>query len=215
MQTSQLPNPAILWHPGHSFLKGKIIYITIFTNIILVLKKRNAHFFAVLFRASNVVWHCTSTQQCQTPCGTPHRTVPHLQQHPNFPLAFHVPRLKPKHTHLEQVGETCSRQWMPLQMCVNCFRHSSRSGWPPQHKWFTTWFSPCLRDVEQLLILEEYAPLPPYWCVCSSVIKYCVIEFFLVRKVLKSWTLTWINWRMKFYEPNFFVEFSNLSSIKN
>ena len=48
--------------------------------------------------------------------------------------------------------------WMPLQMCVSCFRHSSRSGWPSQHMWFIR-FSKCLSDADQFfyscLILTE------------------------------------------------------------
>ena len=72
--------------------------------------KKKRMFFPVLFRATNVVWHCTSTRQRQTPCSMPHHTVPRQQQRPNSPLAFNVPKLIPKQTHLKRVGETCSRQ---------------------------------------------------------------------------------------------------------
>ena len=90
-----------------------------FVVVVLVFKNTNASSFffsfffggAVLFRPSNIAWHCTSARQCQTPCSTPHHTVPRQQQlRPDSPLAFHVPRLEPKQTHLERVGETCSRQ---------------------------------------------------------------------------------------------------------
>ena len=77
---------------------------------------------------------------------------------PNSPLAFHVPRLKPKQTRLERVGDEFEAEWTPLQTCVNCFRHLSRSGWPSKSKWFTTWSSLCLRDAGQLMILEVDTP---------------------------------------------------------
>ena len=46
------------------------------SNAAIVFKERNARFCVVLFRASYVVWRCTSTRQCQTPCSTQHHTVP-------------------------------------------------------------------------------------------------------------------------------------------
>lgn len=69
--------------------------------------------FSDIFRASNVVWQCTSIR-------------------PNSPLTFLVPRLTPKQTRLEQARETCSRQKEgPLQKCVSCFRHSAGEGGHP------------------------------------------------------------------------------------
>ena len=49
-------------------------------------------------------------------------------------------------------------EWTPLQTCVGGSRHLSRSGWPFQGRWCTTWSSPCLTDDEQLLILKEDKP---------------------------------------------------------
>ena len=72
----------------------------------ILFKNRNTYLFAVLFWASKVVRHCTSTWQHQTPCSTPLHAVPHQQQCPTSHLAFDVPRLKPRLTHLERVGET-------------------------------------------------------------------------------------------------------------
>ena len=77
---------------------------------------KNRNFFSVLFRSSNVVWHCTSTRQRQTPCSTPHHTVRRQQQCPNSLLALHVPRLNPnKHTwnvFERRVQSPCKCAWV-------------------------------------------------------------------------------------------------------
>ena len=42
------------------------------------------YYICCLFRASNVVWHCTSTRQRQIPCSKPHHTVPRQQHWPSM-----------------------------------------------------------------------------------------------------------------------------------
>ena len=88
-----------------------------------------------------------------------------------------------------------------LQMCVSCFRHSSRIGWPSQHRWFKTWSSPCLRDAGQLLILEEDTPL----LMCMSLSHKIPSDwtFSWTTRVLKAWTFTWMNCKMKYDELDF------------
>ena len=93
----------------------------------------------------------------------------------------------------------------PLQTCVSCSRHSSRSGSPSQSKWFTTWSSPSLRDAEQLLIFEEdkfptvsrfpSRKIPTDWTVSWT------------KRVPDSWTFTYINSKMKFQIPDFLENF--------
>ena len=104
---------AIFWTDEMTLQSGQP-HLILHKNILF--KNRNTYLFAVLFRASKVVRHCTSTRQHQTPCSTPLHAVPHQQQCPTSHLAFDVPRLKPKLTHLERVGETYSRhsEWTPL-----------------------------------------------------------------------------------------------------
>ena len=85
---------------------------------------------------------------------TPHSSSPTTTS--KVSLAFHVPRFKPSRTHLGVVGQTCPRQSeRPLQTCASCSRHSSRSGWSSQRKWFTSWSGPCQKDAGQWLILVD------------------------------------------------------------
>ena len=65
------------------------------------------------------------------------------------------PDLNPnKHTQNLLERDAFGAERTPRQICVSCFRHSSRTEWPSQRKWFKIWSSPCLRDAGQLLILE-------------------------------------------------------------
>ena len=86
--------------------------------------------------------------QHATPQSSPPTKTRNVQ---NSPLEFQ-PQLS---TRWRDMFE---REWMPLQMCMSHFRNSSRSGWPSQHKWFTTWPIPCLRSAGRLLILDEDTP---------------------------------------------------------
>ena len=71
---------------------------------------------------------------------------------------------------------------------IRVLRHHGRSGWPSQRRWFTTWSSPCRKEAEQLLILEEDPPPLPHLTnvvsltsACPSVAKHQVIELLLGR----------------------------------
>ena len=82
--------------------------------------KRNAFLFFFFSHASNVVWHyCSShtTMPDRMQHATPHSPSPTTTSQ-ILPWPSMSTDLKPKQTHLERVGETCSRQ--PLQMCVSC-----------------------------------------------------------------------------------------------
>ena len=125
-------------------------------------------------------WHCTSTRQRQTPRCTPHHTVPRQQQRPNSLLAFHVSGFKSEQTHLEWVGEMCSRQsertnesaWIVSGTQAEVGSHPSTGNSQPDsvHVWkmlSSYWFS-------RRIIL--------YWCACSTVAKYPEIELFRGRE---------------------------------
>ena len=155
----------------------------------LLLKKRNI-FFCCFFHASNVVWHCNSAWQCPAPCSTGHHTAPPQQQRPNFPPGLLCPKTSTKQTHLEGVGETSNfkADWTPLQMCMSCFRHSSGG-------------HPRANDLQPDTV-HAWEMLGCYWFSRRTQVSLShKIEsdwtFTQTRRVLKSWTLTWINWKMK------------------
>ena len=170
---------------------------------------------AVLFRPSNIAWHCTSARQCQTPCSTPHHTVPRQQQlRPDSPLAFHVPRLEPKQTHLERVGETCSRQserrskfaWVVSATRVGVDgQPSARDSQPdPVH---------AFRDAVQLLILDR-GGYTPCWCACPSVATYRMVKLYLGREeCLKHlfWAESFVCVKWKLKKLFYFFLFSNIN----
>ena len=80
------------------------------THSHILFKNRNVR-FPVSFRASTVVGRCISTRRGQTPCSTPHHTVPRQQHRPHSPVPSLSPdQFKPNRTHLERVGQTRSRQ---------------------------------------------------------------------------------------------------------
>ena len=99
--------------------------------------------------------------------------------------------------------------WTPLQVCVSCFKHSSRSGWPFNRTWFTIWSSQ--RDSGQLLILEEGTPTTDVYVHPLQNSKW--LNFFSNEKNVKI-----INFNLnQFAKWNFinliFIEFSNINSI--
>ena len=116
---------------------------------------------------------------------TPHGSLPTTKS--KCSLAFHVPRLKPKQTHLEWVGETCSRQ-------TEC---------PCKCAWVASGTQ------------AGVGGHTPYWCACPSVTKSQMIELFLGQEVLKSRTLTWINCKMKFDELYFSLSFQTSVQFLN
>ena len=168
-------------------------------QFLIYCSKTEMHFyFAILFRAWNIL-RCTSTQLCQTPCSMQHHTVPRIQQCPNSPLAFHVLKLKPKQIHLERVGETFSKQskypckcaWVVLgtQAGVGCDPNACDSQPDPVHAWEilgSYWF---WTRTHPLLMCMSTSHKIPSDCT-----------FFLTRRVLKSWTLTCSNCKMKYDE---------------
>ena len=60
------------------------------THLHILFKNRNVR-FPVSFRASTVVGRCISTRQGQTPCSTPHHTVPRQQHRPHSPVPSFSP----------------------------------------------------------------------------------------------------------------------------
>ena len=94
------------------------------------------------------------------------------------PSAFRVPRLKPKQTHLEWVGETRSRQGeCPCKCAWFVSRHSGRSGWlyPAQVIY------DLIQSLSQVMLSRYWFSerTHPYWCACPLVTKYQGTELFL------------------------------------
>ena len=129
-----------------------------------------------------------------------------------FSPVLHVPRLKQKQITLRTSWrDAFQAEWTHLQTCESCFRHSSRSGWPSQRRWFTTWSSPCLRDAGQLLILEEDTPLTD--TRVSQLQNTEWLNFSLDEKSVKIINFDLNQLQNKMWWTRFLVEFSNKNSI--
>ena len=127
-------------------------------DVHIVSKKINAFFFFFYFA------HQTYGTVLQHDNARPHtgrNTTRFLTNNKvqNSPLNFLVPRLKPQQNTLgtswRDVFET---EWTPLQMCVSCFRRSSRSGWPSHCKKFTTWGRTYELRISPLIAFISYPP---------------------------------------------------------
>ena len=107
---------------------------------------------------------------------TPHRTSPTTTSKfsPGLPCPHTLTQTNTLETSWRNMFKA---EWTPLQMCIG------RSGWPSQRQWFTTWSSPCLRDAEQLLILEENTPLTDVRVTQSENTEW--LSFFLDEKSVK------------------------------
>ena len=89
-----------------------------------------------------------------------HTTLPNPEQyatsHSSSPIyVLHISRwvYTQSNTFRTCWTDVLEAGWTLLQICKSCSRHPSRSGWPSQRKWITSWSSPCLWEAEQLLIL--------------------------------------------------------------
>ena len=119
----------------------------------------------------------------------------------NSSLAFLVQRLTPKQTYLERVGETRSRQserpckcaWVALGTKAGVGGHPNASDSQPDpvhasEMLGSNWLSK--RTHPLLMCVSLSRKIPSDW------------TFYWMRRVFKSWTLTWINFKMK-YELDF------------
>ena len=104
-----------VWFDWLFFLDGWKEWLRFLDPFLLqCLKKKEKHVF-VLFLFLNFA-HQTSygtvLQHDKAGPHAAHTTTQFLANNnvQNSPLAFHVPRFKPKQTHLDRLGETCSRQ---------------------------------------------------------------------------------------------------------
>ena len=140
-------------------------------------KQKKRIFFAALFHAWNIVCHCTSTRQWQTPCST-HHTAPCQQQRrsfsPRLPCSQNLTPTNTLGTSWRDVFET---EWMPLQMCVSCFRHSSTVGADPSER--NLQYDPV--HASETLGSYWFSRRPNFVCVSLSR-KYRVIELFPGRE---------------------------------
>ena len=116
-----------------------------------------------------------------------------------------------KHTWNELERRVRGRMNAPTKVHESWFRHSSRSGWPSQRKWFTTWPSSCLRDAGQLLIIEEDTPLTDVRVTQSQNTEW--LNFFLDEKSFKIVNFDLNQLQNEIWWTWLLVQFSNNDSI--